>query len=485
MKEISLMNNAKGNLAWDMRTYMPYKGTQQRAEQLSLLSGLSHQRLVSERTLNLLNESSKNQGLTTVQKRNLELWNRQYDLASKLSEDLVKRISIQENITEKLWEKAKGKSDFAMVQPELEKLFDLIKEKATAYDPNKPMYDVLLDIYEKNITSEEISRYFSDLKKGVLNIIEKTKHIEFSSDILKVHIPIPQQKKLSQFIMKFLSIPDDRCRVDETEHPFTIGYADDVRITTHYLIDDPMASFYSVMHEAGHALYGLNLPEEHRWTAVGSSVSNGIHESQSRYIENFIGKNPFFLEYALPEIKKISNSFKNLSLDEFVKGVNSIEPSKIRIYADEVTYNLHIILIFEIERDLFAGKFSIADLPQVWNQKMEDYLGIEIKNDAEGVLQDVHWYGGSMGYFPDYALGNIYNGQMLDTMVKSIPDWNTQLQHGNPSEILNWIDNNVHKKGFLYDPADLIEEISGHRPDAKYFVKYMNSKFGQIYDLSF
>lgn len=482
MKEIMLLGNAMGILGWDMRTYMPSEGTMQRAQQLALLSGISHERLVSEKTANLLKKSGA-LDLTSLQKRNLELWQRDYDQETKLSVDLVKKLTMQRSITEKLWEKAKAKSDFKMVQGELEKLVGLVKEQATALNPDKPMYDVLLDLYEKNITEAMISTYFSELKKGVMKLLEKTRNIELNPDILKIHVSVAKQKDLSKFIIKFLDMPTKRSRLDETAHPFTTGYADDIRITTNYLEKEPMASFYSVFHEAGHGLYGLNLPKEHRWTAVGQSTSMGIHESQSRFVENIIGKNPVFLEYAIPKIKEIAPEFKKIETKDFINAVNAITPSKIRIYADEVTYNLHVILRFEIERELFAGKISVGELPQVWNTKMEEFLGIEIKDDAEGVLQDVHWYGGNLGYFPDYALGNIYNGQMLYAMEKKIPDWNDQLSIGNATNILNWLDINVHKKGFLYDPADLVKEITGELPDAKYFVKYMNEKFGKIYKL--
>ncbi len=482
MKEIMLLGNAMGILGWDMRTYMPSEGTMQRAQQLALLSGISHERLVSEKTANLLKKSGA-LDLTSLQKRNLELWQRDYDQETKLSVDLVKKLTMQRSITEKLWEKAKAKSDFKMVQGELEKLVGLVKEQATALNPDKPMYDVLLDLYEKNITEAMIRTYFSELKKGVMKLLEKTRNIELNPDILKIHVSVAKQKDLSKFIIKFLDMPTKRSRLDETAHPFTTGYADDIRITTNYLEKEPMASFYSVFHEAGHGLYGLNLPKEHRWTAVGQSTSMGIHESQSRFVENIIGKNPVFLEYAIPKIKEIAPEFKKIETKDFINAVNAITPSKIRIYADEVTYNLHVILRFEIERELFAGKISVGELPQVWNTKMEEFLGIEIKDDAEGVLQDVHWYGGNLGYFPDYALGNIYNGQMLYAMEKKIPDWNDQLSIGNATNILNWLDINVHKKGFLYDPADLVKEITGELPDAKYFVKYMNEKFGKIYKL--
>ncbi|MHA1727379.1 MAG: hypothetical protein ACTSWY_01445, partial [Promethearchaeota archaeon] len=355
MKDLMLLGSSMNILGWDMRTYMPSAGSLQRAEQQSLLSGIAHDHLVSDKTHNLLKEVSEMDGLTDIQKRNLELWQRDYDQEAKLSKDLVKRLSKQSNITEKLWEKAKVKSDFKIVQLELEKLVELVKEQATALDPEKSKYDVLLDLYEKNITESMIDEYFSVLKNGVVKLIEKVKDYETPDPkILRKKVDISRQKELSQFIYNFLNMPEERSRIDETVHPFTTGFADDVRVTTHYLEEDPLGSFYSVFHECGHALYDLNLPKEHRWTAVGTSVSMGIHESQSRFTENLIGKSSAFLEYAFPKIIKIAPEFKKIKLDTFIKAVNTITPSKIRIYADEITYNLHIILRFEIEKALFA-----------------------------------------------------------------------------------------------------------------------------------
>jgi len=484
MKELKLIENSLQILGWDMRTYMPPNGIQQRAEISSIYSKLHHERLVSKFTATKLKEISNMNDLNDVQKRNLELWQREYDMESKLPVELVQKLAIQENITEKLWEKAKSKSDFKMVQPELEKLFELVKQKADAYDPNKAMYDVLLDLYEKNITQGMINEYFSTLKSGVLKIVEKCNESPIKPDInsIKIKANVSQQKQLSKFIMDFIGMDLKRSRIDETEHPFTTGYADDVRITTQYLENEPMASFYAVLHEGGHALYDLNLPIEHRWTGIGSYVSMGIHESQSRFVENIIGKSPEFITYAFAKIQEIVPGYKNIEINDFIRAVNVVIPSKIRVYADEVTYNLHIIMRYEMERDLFTDKITISELPQVWEEKMDEYFGLKLDNETEGVLQDVHWYSGSFGYFPAYALGNVYDGALLSTMEKSIPDWKQQLKEGNGKNIIEWLDVNVHKKGFLYDPVDLIENVTSKKPDASAFIDYLNDKFSKIYE---
>lgn len=479
MKESMLLSESIGFFEWDIRTYMPKKAIEQRSQMISLLTKINHELFTSEKTGELLKEASKIPDLNKVQARNVYLWQKFYDRETKLSTELVEKIAKHRNKTEHLWETAKSKSDFKMVENDLKIMFELNREKALSISPDKKPYDTLLDLYEPNITQDLISEYFEELKRGVIKVQNAflTSGTKVDPSILKQKVSKEAQKDISTFIMKFINMDPTRSRIDESEHPFSTGYGDDIRITTHYLDNDPMGSFYSVFHEAGHARYELDLPEEFRYTAVGNAVGLGVHESQSRFFENIIGKSKAFLSYMFPILQKWVPDYKNLSFSDFYWAVNSITPSKIRIYADEVTYNLHIILRFEIERDYYAGKLDIKDLPAIWNEKMEKYLGQKIKNDKEGVLQDIHWYGGDMGYFPDYALGNIYDGMFLDKINQDIPNWQDDLSHGKVHPVLDWLDVNVHKKGFLYDPVDLVENITGKKPNAKNFIKYLEHKF--------
>lgn len=484
MKEVRLLSNCSSILGWDMRTYMPSEGIEQRGEALSTLGKITHAKMTDPQIGNLISQCS---GLEKIQQRNVELWKRDYDRETKIPADLVIRLTKQSTKTEGKWYEAKRKQDFGLVKPDLEKLLELVKGRAKALDAEKPMYDVLLDEYEPKMTAAGINSYFTPLRDGVIKLIKKYQDAVADNppdiSIFDKNIPVDAQKHVSKWIMNFLGLPPNRSRVDEAEHPFTTGYAKDVRITTHYQ-EDPTAAIYSTFHEGGHALYNLNTPEEHWYTAVGDTVSMGIHESQSRFCENIVGKNPTFLKNFYPNVvQKYMPAFQSVDTDTFIKSVNAIIPSKIRIYADEVTYNLHIILRFEIEQDLIAGKISIAELPSIWNEKMEKYLGMKIENDAEGVLQDTHWYAGLFGYFPTYALGNIYNSQMLATMKTSIPNWEEQLASGDFSKIRNWLVSNVHNKGSLYDPIDLIKKICNQPPDTKYFLDYLNEKYRSIYNL--
>ena len=488
-KEVKLLSNSQGMLFWDIRTYMPKEGIEQRGEALAILGRIIHDKAVDPQIGKLISQCNKSDsGLDQIQKRNVELWKRDYDRETKIPSDLIVRYTKQATITEQKWQEAKQKQNFGMVKSDLEKLVELVKERTQALDPEKPMYDILLDEYEPKMTAAGIRSYFTPLKEGVIKLIKKYQDAVADNppniSILKKKIPIDQQQQVSKWIMDFLGMPPNRSRIDEAEHPFTTGLAKDVRITTHYLDDDPTGAIYSTFHEGGHALYELNTPEEHWWTGVGETVSMGIHESQSRFCENIVGKNPTFLKYFYPNVvQKYMPAFQSVDTDVFIKTINAINPeSKIRIYADEVKYNLHVILRFEIEQDLIAGKISVGELPEIWNEKMEKYLGVKIENDSEGVLQDTHWYAGLIGYFPTYVLGNIYNSQMLATMVKSNPEWENQLASGDFSKIRNWLVTNVQNKGSIYDPIDLIKNICKEPPGTKYFLDYLNEKYSVIYN---
>ncbi len=490
MMDIKYMSNAVSILHWDSKTYMPPKGISQRGAQISILSRNIHELFVKPENGRLLDSCiKKSDELSEVENRNVELWKRDYDKATKLPSDLVQKLSNQQVLTENLWEEAKERSEYGLVKPEIKKLIELTKEKADRLNPEQNQYDTLIDIYEPKVTAEQITKYFTPLKEAVIKLVKKCEGqcdrdiMGIDPDMLSVECTQQQQQKLANFLMEFIGLNPEKSRLDTSEHPFTTGYANDVRITTHYLENDPMGSFYSVLHEAGHAIYELNLPQEHLWTPVGDTVSLGIHESQSRFIENIVGKNPTFIEYYYPKVLDMIPGFrkKSVSIEQFVRAINFVRPSKIRIYSDEVTYNLHIILRFEIERDLFAGKITVDDLPQVWNEKMDEYLFQEIEEDREGVLQDTHWYGGAFGYFPTYSLGNIYGGQMLHAMQEQIPSWKQMIARGDFQIIRNWLIENVHQKGSLYDPSDLIENISGERPKPQYFIDYMNHKYDKIY----
>ncbi|MDH5495149.1 MAG: carboxypeptidase M32, partial [Candidatus Bathyarchaeota archaeon] len=389
------------------------------------------------------------------------------------------------------WKKAKAAKDFAMFKPELEKLLKLRKKAAEILmdvKATKTPYDALIDIFEHKMTAETIAKIFRELREGLVSILKKCQSAPKQTDtsLLMQNVPFDVQRKISNELVKFIDYdvesPKAGGRIDETEHPFTTGYYDDVRITTHYYENNMASSLFSVLHEGGHAIYDQGLKPEWIYQPIGYGCSFGFHESQSRFVENIVGRSRKFWVYFFPKLKQLTgNTFSDVALDDFVRAINQVKPSKIRVEADEVTYCLHVIIRFEIERELIAGKITVADLPEIWNRKYKEYLGVVIENDSEGVMQDIHWASGYFGYFPTYALGNIFSGQILVAMEKAIPNWKDQIAKGNFQNVKKWLTENVHHYGNLYDPAVLIKKITGEQINVKPYLEYLNKKYSWIY----
>jgi carboxypeptidase Taq len=426
-----------------------------------------------------------------VEKRNVHLIKKNYDEQTALPEKLVAEIAKQQAITVNIWKQAKKTKNFATLKPELKKLIALNKQAAQSLMKVKETatpYDALLDSYEPKMTANAIAAIFNQLQQGLATLLEKIQNSQNQPDTSILHIRIPAEKqcKIAQALTQTLGYdttsPSASGRIDETEHPFTCGYYDDVRITTHYYPDNYTNAIFSVLHETGHALYEQNLNPDWKYQPAGSPCSFGVHESQSRLYENLIGRSKEFWTYMLPRLKQITApTLANLSLSQFVHAINKVEPSKIRIEADEVTYNLHVIIRFQMEKDLFADKIAVNELPEIWNQKYEAQLGVNVENDSEGVMQDTHWASGLYGYFPTYALGNIYSGQLLTALARDTQDWRSQLAQGNLKDIRAWLTKNVHSYGDLYDPADLIWRITGKKLDSEPYLEYLREKYSGLY----
>ena len=477
-------------LDWDFETYMPPKGVKQRSEELAMIATLEHDRLTNPKVGELIKTIKENPdyaSLDETKKRDLELTERKYNRESKIPKELVEEIAKHIPIAIDAWKKAKKESNYLLFKPALDKMLELTKRKANYLDPTKEPFDALLEEYEPGMSSSQYTKLFTELKEGLIPIIQKCVNSSNQPDLslIKRKCPIPIQRQLSEDIAKLVHYDLERGRIDETEHPFTTGYYDDVRITTHYYEEDFANSFYSVLHEAGHGIYDQNLSQDFKYQFLGDSASYGVHESQSRFIENIIGRSREFWEFYLPKLKEMTgNVFSDVELDPFVHALNEVKPSKIRITADEVTYSLHVIIRFEIERDLLSGKITTEQLPEIWNAKYKEYLGVDIENDSEGVLQDTHWAGGAFSYFPSYAMGNIYNAQMLSKMVQDIPNYKTLVKKGELKPIIDWLIENVHSVSNLYDPPELIKRITGEDITPKYFIEYLNKKFSKIYGFS-
>ncbi len=488
-----VLSTAEGIIHWDMEIYMPPKAVEQRSQQLALLSRIHHKLRTDPqigRLLDNLQKDDQYQALSEIEKRNIYLIDKDFREQTSLPEKLVADLAMQEAITVNTWKKAKAQKNFNLFKSDLLKLLDLTKQAAEILmevKQTKTPYEALLDNFEPKMPTETITKTFNRLLGGLKPLISKIEdcQIKPSMQSFRVTVPVENQRKITQLITQTLGYDTASSkaggRVDETEHPFTTGYYDDVRITTHYYPCNFASSIFSVLHETGHALYEQNLNPEWQYQPVGSTCSYGIHESQSRFHENIIGRSKEFWTGFLPKIKQVAPSLSSLQLNQVIQAVNKVERSKIRIEADEVTYSLHIIIRFELEKDLFTDKLSVDELPEAWNQKYKEYLGVKIENASEGVMQDTHWASGLFGYFPSYALGNIYSGQISAAITKDLPDWRNSLAKGTLEDVKGWLKTNIHNQGDLYDPQDLIKQATGQALDSEPYLKYLNKKYGVLY----
>jgi carboxypeptidase Taq len=492
-RDLIILQSAEAIIHWDMETMMPPRAVEQRSLQLALLSRIKHKMSTERETGRLLNAilaSPQYDTLSRIKKRNVHLIKKDYEEQNALPEKLVAETAKQQAITVNTWKKAKAAKHFSILKPELEKLVGLNRKAAEILMKVKETatpYDALIDSFEPKMTAATITTIFNQLQKGLTALLEKIQNAPNQPDtsMLSLTVPVETQRQIAKSLADAIGYDivssNAAGRIDETEHPFTTGYYDDVRITTHYHPNNFTSAIFSTIHEAGHALYEQGLPQEWKYQPIGSACSYGIHESQSRFTENIIGRSREFWSSFLPRLKTASPSLSSLKLDQFVHAINEVKPSKIRIEADEVTYCAHIIIRFQIEGELFANKIEVNQLPEVWNQKYKELLGVNISNDSEGVMQDTHWASGLYGYFPSYALGNIYSGQMLAKIKEDIPDWRSQLAQGNLKNIQQWLVKNVHSQGDLYDPAELIKKITGKKLDAEPYLEYLEEKYGALY----
>ena len=489
-KEASIVEEIDMLLYWDRDVTMPKKGWKQRAEQVAFISQLAHEKKINPKIKELLVsivEHPDYEKLSEQEKRNVYLIKRKYEKMVKVPPDFVGEFSKQGVIANKAWEEAREKSDFSIFQPELEKMVEFNKKFAHYLNPEIDPYDVLIDYSEPSMTQEKFEKLVNPLKEAVVTLIKECLASATQPDmsILKRKVPIDIQKKLNLDLLKVLDYDLERSRLDETVHPFTTGSYDDVRITTRYYKENFLSAFMSTMHEAGHGDYELHVGKLGSYQPVGQWCSDGVHEACSRFYENILGRSEAFWKYYFFKFKELTGEiFADVSLEDLILAVNKVEPSAIRTEADELTYDLHIIMRFEFERDLLNEKIKVKDLPELWNKKMKELLGYEVKNDAEGVLQDVHWSEGLMGYFPTYTLGNIFGAQILMQLKKEIPNWESEIEHGNLKKILDWIRENVHEKGNMKDSFELVQDITGKEVTSDYLIEYLKVKYSKLYNLS-
>ena len=485
--KIEYLNSAMAVLSWDAMVNTPSKGKAYRGEILGFLSGEYYKLITDDKVkvfIDYFNNESNLDDITNAMVKKIE---KSYNEIKKIPEDFYIQYTVDASISSAAWEEAKNANDFSIFKPHLEKMVDYKKKFVDYLSFEENKYDTLLDMYEPGITVKKLDEVFSEVRDAIVMLLKKieTSDVSIQTDFFTKYFSKNDQEEFSKFILSKLEYDFiSRGRIDESEHPFTTDFGkDDVRITTHYYENDFRSAMFGCIHEGGHAIYEQDISKDLMGTGLAEGTSMGIHESQSRFYENILGRSKEFWSYFYPEARKKFPQFESITLDQFYKAINKVEPSLIRIEADELTYSLHVIIRYELEKMLINDELKVEDLPAAWNKKYKDYLGVEPSSDADGVLQDMHWSDGSFGYFPSYALGNLYGAQMVKIMEKDIPNLYTQISQGNFSDIHNWLKENVHKHGAVYKPAELIKKITGEELKSEYFINYLNKKYSEIYNL--
>jgi carboxypeptidase Taq len=488
--EVQDIAGAAGVLAWDQRTKMPEAGAGARADQLSTLTRLAFERFTSDKIGGLLDELDdwgKSLDYDSVEASLLRMTRRDYDKARRVPIDLRADIARAGALAEPVWREARRTSDFGLFRPYLEQAVELKQRYVECFEPVDEPYDALLDDFEPGMKTAEVRAVFDELKSGLVPLVAEIADRADAVDdsMLSGEFPIERQQRVENLVLQAFGFVDSEWRVDETVHPFASkGGPQDVRLTTNHRADN-LTSLFACMHEFGHGLYEYQVDRAFYRTPLGRGASLGVHESQSRMWENMIGRSLPFWEHFFPQLRDtFPDRFGSLDAESVYRAVNRVRPSLIRIHADECTYNLHIILRFELEQDLVGGRLAAADAPEAWDAKVREYLGIEVPDVADGVLQDMHWSGGAIGYFPTYALGNVISAQLWDRIRRELPDLDEQVRAGELGGLRDWLRENVHRHGRKYLPAELLERVVGGGPDPQPLLRYLREKFSSIYGLN-
>ncbi len=486
--EITNVNQATALLGWDQQTNMPSGGAVARAEQLATLSTISHEMLTSDETARLIENAQKDiESLDEAsdEAAMVRMAKRDYDLATKLPSEFVAELTRTATLGHEVWVKARAENNFEHFRLTLEKVVALCQQQAEYLGYEDHIYDALLDLYEPGATTAAVDTIFTNLREDLVPFVSAIfeNKDKVSDEPLHRQFPIEKQREFGLMVAQKIGFDMQRGRQDEAVHPFCTSFSrDDVRITTRFEDDFLSPALFGTIHETGHAMYEQGLNPDFERTPLGSAVSLGIHESQSRLWENVVGRSLGFWQHFYPQLKStFAGILDDVSLDDFYKAMNRVQPSLIRVEADEVTYCLHIILRFELEQDLITGAVAVKDLPEAWNAKMESYLGITPPTDALGVLQDVHWSGAAIGYFSTYALGTLLSAQLYEAALKDHPEIPDNIQQGKFSTLLGWMNKNIHIHGRKYMPDELVKRATGASLSHQAFMRYLKAKFGPIY----
>jgi carboxypeptidase Taq len=487
--EVQDLAFAAGLLAWDQRTMMPPGGAHASADQLATLARLVFERFTSDEIGELL-EQLEPYGASldydSDEASLLRVTRRDYGKARRVPLELRAEKARAAALAEPVWREARETSDFDLFLPHLEHALELMRQYIACFEPADEPYDVLLDDYEPEMKTAEVRAIFDELRDGLVVLLREIAERQGVVDgsPLEGMFPIDKQKEIEATILDAFGFTDDEWRLDETAHPFASKAGpQDMRLTTRHS-ESNLTSIFASMHEFGHGLYEYQIDRALYRTPLLRGASLGVHESQSRLWENMVGRSLPFWRRFYPDLQSaFPGQLDGVDVDGFYRAVNLVRPSLIRIHADEVTYNLHIIIRFELEQELADGSLAAADVPEAWDARVKQYLGIDVPDIADGCLQDVHWSGGAIGYFPTYALGNVIAGQLWDRLRQDLPDLEPAIERGELGALREWLGENIHRHGRKFMPRDLVQRVVGGPIDPKPLLAYLRAKYGAIYGL--
>lgn len=490
LADVVRLNQTAAVLGWDQQTYMPPGGAEARAEQLATISRIAHELFVADETGRMIEDAAAdvngadNDSDAAAMVR---IARHDYDLETKIPTALVEEIARTTTLAHEVWARARAENNFASFAPMLEKVYDLMRQVAESLGYQDRIYDALLDRFEPGMKTGDVEVLFDGLRQDLVPLVaaifERLDAVD--SSMLHLKYDIGKQTDFGLKVIKQLGFDMTRGRQDIAVHPFTTTFAiNDVRLTTRYLENFLPSAFFSSVHEAGHGMYEQGSDPSLEGTILAGGTSLGVHESQSRLWENIVGRSRDFWKYYYPELKALyPEQLGGVDLEAFYRAINAVSRSLIRVEADEVTYNLHIMLRFEIENALLEGRLAVKDAPEYWNEKMQSYMGITPPNDAQGILQDVHWSAGLVGYFPTYSLGNFLSVQYWDKALQDVPSIPEDIARGDSSTLLNWLHENIHRYGRKLWPQELTQRVTGEPIQTHSFMRYLTAKYTDIYGL--
>jgi carboxypeptidase Taq len=486
IKDVYTATSIEGLLDWDQETYMPPKAAETRATQMGFIAGVGHERLTDKKFARLLEKAEQEQNGDPAEATNIREMRRVYERKAKLPTKLVQAIAHAIALAKDAWVQARKDADFPHFAPHLEKMLDLKRQVAEKIGYQNEPYDALLDECEPGARCVEVQQVFDAVKAELVPLVQAIASAprQPNTSLLERACPQPRQEAFGRRVAEAMGYDFQAGRLDVTAHPFCTGLSPlDVRITTRYDEHYLPTSLFGIVHEVGHALYEQGLDPAHAFTPAGMAVSLGIHESQSRLWENFVGRSrPFWVHY-FPGLQAEFPALADAGLDDWLFAINTVRPSCIRVEADEVTYGLHIMLRFDLERRMLNGQLQVRDIPAAWNDGMQRLLGITPPDDAQGCLQDIHWAAGYVGYFPTYALGNLYAAQFLEAAERALPELDAQLARGELRPLREWLRTHIHRHGQRYRAGELVQIVTGQPLTPAAYLNYLNRKFKPLYGI--